>query len=87
MHEDKLKQLPVEVKTLVNDGVYSLYSVKNRPGIAYVLLTNARKLFPLTGSGEIVQAVTIGTLSELELGDAIYFEGLKSGPALQLNYT
>lgn len=86
MQEEKLKQLPVEVKALVNDGVYSLYSVKNRPGISYVLLTNARELFPLTGSGEIVQAVTIRTLAELELGDAVFFEGLKSGPALQLNY-
>ncbi|MFY0582745.1 hypothetical protein ACN28S_58270 [Cystobacter fuscus] len=86
MREDELKQLPVEVKALVNDGVYSLYSVKNRPGVAYVLLTNERELFPLTGVGEIVQTVTIRNLSELELGNAIYFEGLKSGPALHLNY-
>ncbi len=87
MPGDDLKHLPIEVKILINDGVYSLYAVKNRPGVAYVLLTNAREVYPLSADGDVVQGVQIKRLDELEIGGPAYFHGLGPRPALKLNYT
>ena len=44
----ELERLPAAVKKMVADGVYALYTVKNYPGVAYVLVTNTRDLVLLT---------------------------------------
>ncbi len=81
----QLKDLPTEVKVLINNGVYSLYSVKNRPGVAYVLLTTAKNVFPLTVDGNVVPEIVI-QISDVELGPPVFFNELEPPPAMKLNY-
>ncbi len=86
MPRDDLQLLPMDVKALVNDGTYSLYEVKGRPGVAYVLLTNTGELYALSSAGEVVQGVAIKRLEDVEIGDPGYFPDLEPRPTLKLNY-
>lgn len=83
MPHDELKNLPNEVKALVNEGVYSLYAVKNCPGVAYALMTNTRETFALSVDGDIVPGVEVRID---DLGAPTYFAGLPSRQAAKLNY-
>jgi hypothetical protein len=85
MPRDDLKNLPKEVKVLVNDGIYSLYAVMNRPGVSYILLTDTRDVYALSSAGDVLVGVPV-RLGDLELGPAARFEGLDPRPALKLNY-
>jgi hypothetical protein len=86
MPRDDLMHLPQEAKVLVNDGVYSLYSVNNRPGVRYVLVTNERQIYPLTPAGDVVPGVSIDSLTGLDLGEAIRFPDVPPHSTLTLNY-
>ncbi len=86
MGKDDLKSLPVDVKVLVNDGVYSIYSVKNPQDFAYVLVTDKQKLYALSTDGDIVAGVVLKQLSDVELGALVHFPGLDPRQTLKLNY-
>lgn len=86
MPQDDLKNLPTEVKTLINDGVYSLYRVKNIPGVAYVLLVGPREFYALTSDGAVVEGAPIRSVADAELGAPEFFKGMEPRPALKLNY-
>lgn len=86
MAQDELKNLPTEVKILINDGVYSLYRVKNVAGVAYVLLVGPREFYPLTADGAVVEGVQIRSVADVELGAPEFFKGMEPRPALKLNY-
>lgn len=82
-----LKHLPMQVKALINDGIYSLYAVRNRGPVAYVLVTNTREVLPLTADGDVVQGLVLDGLEGLELGAPAFFGGLPARPgAMKLNY-
>ena len=86
MRKAELKQLPDEVKALVNAGVYSLYTVKNRSDVRYVLLTNAHEIYALSEVGEVLPGIVISKIQDVELGNALYFTEVEPRPALKLNY-
>ena len=85
MQSDRLKNLPGPVKSLVNDGVYSLYEVK-LAGCAYVLMTNKRETYALNEDGEVIPSLTIPSVEALDLGRTIRFPEVHSGSVLTLNY-
>lgn len=86
MKSQELKQLPNEVKALINEGVYSLYTVRNRSDLRYVLLTNAQEIYALSETGEILPSIVIKRIQDVELGEALHFSDLEPRPALRLNY-
>lgn len=86
MAQDDLKNLPTEVKSLVNDGVYSLYKVMNVPGVAYVLLVGSREIYALTADGVVVEGTPIRSVADVEHGAPEFFRGMEPRPALKLNY-
>jgi hypothetical protein len=85
MANDDLKLLPTEVKSLVNDGIYALYVVKNRPEFAYVLVVSGHA-HPLSRDGKVVDGIALDSIRGLELGGAVRFSDVQSRPSLTLNY-
>lgn len=82
----ELKALPSDVKTLINNGVYSLYAVKNMPGVAYILVTNARRAVALSADGQVVRDVDFARLGEIEIGEPAFFTDPDATPTFKLNY-
>lgn len=85
MRVELLNGLPVEVRVLVNDGVYSLYAVHEMPGVTYVLLTNANERYALSSDGSLVENVKVPEITNLNLGPAIRCAGTPERPTISLN--
>jgi hypothetical protein len=60
----KLSALPGEVKDLVRDGVYSLYTLKTS-GAKYLLLTNTGEHYFLASDGSLVSGTKPDDLSSV----------------------
>jgi hypothetical protein len=57
-----LRGLPNEVKDLVRDGVYSLYTLKSSAGPKYLLVTNSAEHYFLAADGTLVPGVKVDDL-------------------------
>ncbi len=86
MPRTELKALATEVKTLINNGVYSLYAVKNMPGVSYILVTNAQRAFALSEDGQVLRDIEFARLGEVEFGEPAFFTDSDSAPTFKLNY-
>lgn len=85
MKSHGLRKLPLEVKALVNDGIYSLYAVVGLPGVAFVLMTNASEFYALSADGEVLPETPIKQLKGLRLVEAVHFQDIRREASLKLN--
>jgi len=86
MPRTDLKALATEIKTLINNGVYSLYAVKNMPGVAYILVTNAQRAFALSADGQVLRDIELARLGEVEVGEPAFFVDSDAMSTFNLNY-
>lgn len=77
-----LPNLPVEVKRLVNDGIYSVYEVRELAA-PYVLMTNRVEFYALSAEGTALPDVKISALTEKDIVSVIHFDELPRPPVLK----
>lgn len=77
-------KLPIEVKRLVNAGVYSIYSVKGYTFL--VLVTDRREHYLLSPEGEPFTDAKFADLASIPLGDSITFPDIGNTGSIKVNY-
>ncbi len=84
LQSEALRRLPLEIKFLVRDGVYSLYTVSH-PAVAFVLVTKRNERYPLSKAGDVVTLPEKDT-KELRFDDVVAFTDLSTDQAVKVNY-
>jgi hypothetical protein len=84
--QQNLAKLPDEIKALVNDGVFAIYSVINQQaaGCAFVLMTDQRQFFRISNEGDILGLVP--SIESVSLGGMLTFPGLIPSVRAKVNY-
>ena len=80
----KMGKLSDEIKGLVNQGVYSLYTVVGVTGNQYILSTDQGDSYLLSEDGDVLQEKL--DTARFKLGEPIRFPGVQSGWTTNLNY-
>lgn len=84
IHPQSLPELPDNVKDLVSDGVYGLYSV-GRGAEEYALVLGQESTAYLLGrDGHVMKVVTGDSYSNLDLAEAVTFSTSNTG-AVRIN--
>jgi hypothetical protein len=81
-----LPRLPTEVKNLVRDGVYALYTLRSHVldrGV-YVLVTKGKDFFVLSEVGDVLPSGPVTDLASLEMEQAVTFAG--AGESVLINF-
>lgn len=84
MSSDALSSLPMEIKLLVRDGVYALYTVRD-PSVSFVLVTNQNRRYFLSDAGDLL-ARSESDAAGLRFEDAVSFSDLADDQVVKLNY-
>lgn len=84
MSSDALSSLPLEIKHLVRDGVYALYTVRD-PSVSFVLVTNQNRRYLLSGAGELLAPMD-SDAPDLRFEDAVSFSDLSEDQVVKLEY-
>lgn len=79
-----LRDLPVEIKLLVRDGVYSLYTV-HHPVASFILVTSRNERYPLSSVGDVV-SIPENDANNLRFDDAVAFSDLTPQGTLRVNF-
>jgi hypothetical protein len=81
-----LPDLANSIMHLVNEGVYSLYRLKQvKESAEYLLLTSEGKYYLLSSTGKILSEIADFSVSEI--AEPIRFQPLKNDlPTITLNY-
>jgi len=80
---EPLMKLSNDIKNLVNNGVYSIYSVAGIAGAEYLLVTENRKTFLLTGDGTFVGEGP--SFESAKLGHPVTFPGIPKNNSFRAN--
>lgn len=81
IHPQSLPALPENVKELVSDGVYGLFSVARGAGTYALVLDRESTAFLLGNDGNVIEAITGEQFSRLNLAEAITFSAAHTGAA------
>ncbi|MCF5724983.1 hypothetical protein [Pseudomonas syringae] len=73
MHPQSLPGLPDNVKELVSDGVYGLFSVGHRDDEYALVLGKESTAYLLSADGHVTEMVTGEEYSNLDLAEAVTF--------------
>lgn len=84
MSSDALSSLPMEIKLLVRDGVYALYTVRD-PSVSFVLVANQNRRYFLSRAGNLLEESGSGAAG-LRFEDAVSFPDLSDDQVVKLNY-
>lgn len=79
---EKFQNLPQEVRTLIADGVYSLYKVTGKH--EFVLITDTREIYLLDEEGTITQQLK--STDGLEFDQVINLPRTPDFRTLKINY-
>ena len=80
----RLMKLPKEIKNLVNQGIYSLYSIANSKPENFVLAVSPEETYLLDRDGEIIKE-RCGSLKAFKVIAPITFPDIDDGQALTVN--
>ncbi|WP_143518029.1 hypothetical protein [Pseudomonas sp. PIC25] len=75
---ESLPRLSNDVKELVSDGVYALFSLRQDVGKYAVVISQDSTAFLLDRDGNVVRVVTGTEYSDLELEEAVTFSRVKN---------
>ncbi|HEX2732521.1 MAG TPA: hypothetical protein VHM70_13000 [Polyangiaceae bacterium] len=78
-----LVRLAAEVKSLIRDGVYSLYTVQH-PSAAFLLVTSQDDAYLLASDGEVVDGAS--GASEVQVEQAVCFADPPARDSLHVNW-
>jgi hypothetical protein len=67
-----LPDLPVDIKVMIRDGVYALYTVSNE-GVEYLLVTKGSEFYLLSASGALVAAPRLRDLADAKIVEPVLF--------------
>jgi hypothetical protein len=83
---DALPNLPGEVKSLVRDGVYAMYILRERTrsGGEYVMVTRGAEFYVLSHSGDLLPTGGAVAVSEFDVAGAATFAS--GGDSVSINH-
>lgn len=70
---DSLPELPKEIKNLVADGVYTLFSINHGSNMYALLIGGNSQMYLLNNTGHVVESNTNPTLDDLGVIEAVTF--------------
>jgi len=80
-----LSRLPVEVKQLINAGVYALYTIRGEDAL-YALVTDKREFYLLSAAGDVTKDARFKDLNSIPFGEVVTFPDLPSTSSIKVNY-
>ena len=90
MNDDKkcnkfLEKLPIPIKELINDGVYSLYQIENSNDLPpeYLLMTDDNEYYKIDSTGEVVNKIK--NIDSYPIKASITFPEIISKYSLKVN--
>ncbi len=83
LRQEDLAALPADIKALVQDGVYALYSIRS-PSAKYLLVTNRQERYFLSSSGAVVPKPS-REVADSDIIDVVVFAGPASGDPTRIN--
>ncbi|WP_139121069.1 hypothetical protein [Pseudomonas mosselii] len=84
IHPQSLPALPDNVKELVSDGVYGLFSVERGMERYALVLDQESTAFLLGSDGHVMEVLTGDSYTNLDLAEAVTFSTANSG-AVRIN--
>ncbi len=76
----KLPNLGIEVKRLVNDGVWSIYQMREEYPVPFVLVQKLERLVALSTDGDVLPDalpdINVTSLKSEDIIKAVHFRGL-----------
>lgn len=85
IHSGSLQSLPREVKELIRDGVYALYTT-DHAGAAFVLVTNRDEIYLLSSSGSIAPAPSGYDVRSVGVREAVAFSDAPQQESARVNW-
>jgi hypothetical protein len=86
INSESLVALPREVKALIRNGVYTLYTLGAAGGAAYLLVTNRAEFYLLSSDGHPQDASSIKSISDVDLDQVVSFSDDGPRSEFQVNW-